>query len=157
MKHSLTLAALVLAITTTSGFARDHGERPDFTTLDADGSGEITLEDFAALRDERFDEIDNNRDGSVDRAEFLAHAQARAARRAGEMFDRMDADGDGVLSQDALASRMGDRGGRGIERMLRRFDADNSGGISAEEFDAAQKRMAGRHDRDHRGERGRGN
>jgi Ca2+-binding EF-hand superfamily protein len=157
MKYTLTLAALVLVTTAASGFARDHGERPDFSTLDADGSGEITLEDFAALRDERFGEIDANQDGSVDRAEFVAHAQARAANRAEEMFDRIDVDGDGVLSLDAVASRMGERSGRGIERMLRRFDADSSGGISAEEFAAAQERMAGRRDRDHTGKRGRGN
>jgi Ca2+-binding EF-hand superfamily protein len=145
MKTIMTIGALALLMTTGAALARDHGERMDFATLDADGSGEITAEDFALLQDQRFGEVDADGDGQVSRAEFLAHAAARAGERAGEMFDRMDADGDGVLSEDAIAARMGGgRRGGGMTRMLERFDTDNSGGISAEEFEAAQARHAER-------------
>ena len=145
MKTMMTIGAVALLLTTGAALAREHGERPDFATLDADGSGEITAEDFALLQDQRFGEVDTDGDGQVSRAEFLAHAAARAGERAGEMFDRLDADGDGMLSEDAIAARMGgERRGGGMTRMLERFDTDNSGGLSAEEFEAAKARFGER-------------
>ena len=143
----ILIASLAIAVGAGAAYAQDRGPRGegmDFETLDADGSGEITPEDIEALRVQRFADFDTNGDGSVSAAEFTAHAQARAAERAAEMFERLDADGDGVLSRDALEGRMGRGPG---ERMLSRFDADNSGGVSAEEFDAAKERFAGRRDK----------
>ncbi len=134
------LAGTGVAIAQDRGFG-PRGEGMTFESLDADGSGEITLEDLEALKAERFAEFDTNGDGSVTAEEFSAHAQARAAERAAEMFARLDADGDGMLSRDVLEGRMGRGPG---ERMLSRFDTDNSGGVSAEEFDAAREMMAER-------------
>lgn len=164
MEHStLKILAASLAILAGTGvaIAQDRGFGPrgegmTFESLDADGSGEITLEDIEALKAQRFAEFDTDGDGAVTIDEFTAHAQSRAAERATEMFARLDADGDGTLSRDVLEGRMG--GGPG-ERMLTRFDTDGSGGISAEEFDAAKERFAERRgmfrDGKHRGE-GRG-
>ncbi|WP_413720642.1 EF-hand domain-containing protein [Silicimonas sp. MF1-12-2] len=143
-----TLKILVATLAITAGVgvaeAQDRGMRGEgmtFEALDADGSGEITLEDLEALKEQRFAQFDADGDGSVTAEEFRAHAQARAAERADEMFARLDADGDGVLSRDVLESRMGRQPG---ERMLSRFDTDNSGGVSAEEFEAAKQQMAER-------------
>ena len=145
MKKALTLttAALIAALGATQLVAQERGERMDFATLDADGSGEITVEDLDALRDNRFADIDTNGDGSVTEAEFVAHAEAKARDRAAQMFDRLDADGDGALSRDVLESRSG-RGGDRMERMLSRVDTDNSGGVSEEEFEVAKERLANR-------------
>lgn len=134
------LAGTGVAVAQDRGFG-PRGEGMTFEALDADGSGEITLEDLEALKAQRFAEFDTDGDGSVTAEEFTEHAQARAAERAAEMFARLDADGDGVLSRDVLEERMGRGPG---ERMLSRLDTDNSGGISAEEFDAAKERMAER-------------
>lgn len=159
-----TLKILIASLAITAGagvaFAQGGGMRGQgmtFETLDADGSGEITAEDFELLKSQRFAAIDLDSDGSVSLEEFTEHAQANAAARASEMFARLDADGDGVLSRDALEGRMG-RGAPG-ERMLSRFDSDNSGGISAEEFEAARERFAerrtgGEHGKGRFGERG---
>lgn len=143
-----TLKILVAALAIAAGVgvaqAQDRGPRGEgmsFETLDVDGSGEITMEDFEALRTQRFAAIDADGDGSVTADEFRAHAQSRAGERADEMFARLDADGDGVLSRDVLESRMGGQPG---ERMLSRFDTDNSGGVSAEEFETARETMAER-------------
>lgn len=132
-----------MAAGTAHAQSRGHGQDWSFEALDVDGSGEITVEDLTALREGHFAEIDSDGDGSVSEAEFVAHAQARSAERATEMFQRMDVDGDGVLSEDAMQGRMGRGGGMGA-RMISRFDADNSGGVSAEEFEAAKERFAGR-------------
>lgn len=143
-----TLKILVASVAIFAGvgasYAQGAGPREGamtFEQFDADGSGEITLEDLETLQAQRFADIDTDGDGSVTSEEFVAHAQSRAADRASEMFARLDADGDGALSRDVLESRMGRGPG---ERMLARFDSDNSGGVSAEEFEAAKERFAER-------------
>lgn len=156
-KTTLSILATVIAVGAGAGIVTAQegprrggpdGERPTFEQLDVDGSGEITTEDMEALRANRFAEIDTNGDGSVSAEEFAAHAEDRAAERAAEMFARLDADGDGMLSRDVLESRGRGDGG---SRMISRADTDNSGGVSAEEFEAAQERMA-----EMRGKRGEG-
>jgi len=137
----LLASALIAVGAGTAVAAGPGGERMDFETLDVDGNGEITAEDIATLRDNRFGEVDADGDGSVTLEEFTAAAGARASERAADMFERLDADGDGVLSRDVLESRGG--GGMG-ERMISRLDTDDSGGVSAEEFEAAKDRMARR-------------
>lgn len=139
------LAVGIIAVSGTMVEARDKGmgaRGMDFTTLDVDGSGEITQEDLDALRANRFSEIDANGDGTVSRDEFMAASAARAGDRAGEMFDRLDADGDGALSRDALEAR--DGRARGAGRLIQRADADGSGGVSEEELAAAMERFAER-------------
>lgn len=146
MKLTMAMAAILLGLGVVSAEAQQRGEERGamaFTDLDVDGSGEITVEDLTQARDNRFAEIDANGDGTVDRDEFLAHAQAKAAEHAGEKFDRLDADGDGALSRDVLEAR--GRGGRGIERMIDRFDSDNSGGVSEAEFEEARAGLRERH------------
>lgn len=145
----LGLTVLMIAAGVGVAHAQERGDRGQMTfeSLDVDGSGEITSEDIDALRAERFAEFDADGDGSVSEAEFVAHAEARAAERAAQMFARLDADGDGTLSRDVLESR-GGRSGLS-DRMISRADTDNSGGVSAEEFEAAKARMA-----EHRGMRG---
>jgi len=150
------VASLILAGTGVA-FAKGHsGEGRaalNFETLDADASGEITIEDLTALRDARFAEMDADGNGNVSEDEFTAVAVAHAAEQAAARFARLDADGDGTLSRDVLEQRRG----RGIsERMISRFDTDNSGGVSAEEFEVAKERLANRGGkrRGHGGERG---
>lgn len=145
---SSTLKILLASVAIIAGVsvAQAQGQGPrgnemTFEALDADGSGEITAEDFEVRRTQRFAELDADGNGSVTAEEFAGHAQAQAALRAAEMFARLDADGDGVISRDVLESRMGNAPG---ERMISRFDTDNSGGISAGEFEATKERFADR-------------
>ena len=140
----IMVTSLAILAGTGVAFAQDRGPRGEgmsFETLDADGSGEITLEDLDALKAQRFAEFDTDGDGMVSSDEFTAHAQARAGERAAQMFARLDADGDGMLSRDVLEARMGRGPG---DRMLSRFDTDRSGGVSADEFEAAKERLAER-------------
>lgn len=123
------------------------GSSMTFEEIDVDGSGEITTEDFAAMRDARFAELDANSDGSISLEEFTASQMARSEERATRMFERLDADGDGALGRDVLESQ---RRGNGGERMISRFDEDGSGGLSAEEFEEARAKMGERR----KGERG---
>jgi Ca2+-binding EF-hand superfamily protein len=146
----LVIGAVAIPALAQSGPGRGQGRSfvPEFTELDVDGNGSISVEDLEAYRTSRFTAVDTDGDGSISRAEFIAERVSQVEERAGAMFDRLDADGDGALSQDAIAAR---RGGRGLdpERMIARFDADEDGVVSEEEFAAAIEQRAER-----RGERG---
>jgi len=137
----VVLASMLIVAGTSVAYAHSKGERPDFETLDVDGSGEITAEDIATLRQNRFSEMDTDGNGSISEAEFVAGASAQSEERATKMFAHLDTDGDGQLGQDTLANA----GKRGMHtRMIERFDTDGSGGVSEEEFAELKKRMRGK-------------
>ena len=72
---------------------------------DTDGDDAVSKEEMKAYREARRKELrekrnpDKNKDGVVDRYEFMAAAEAR--------FERMDKDGDGVISEDEKPRRRG--------------------------------------------------
>ena len=141
MTRNALLAGLgVLALGLTSGAAIAQGAghgRMDFDTLDADGNGQITLEEMEGQREQHFAKIDTNGDGKLDKAEMVADAQARVEANVARMMKRFDKDGDGLLAEDELPGPKGKR----AAKMFERVDRDNSGGISKEEFAAARERM----------------
>lgn len=85
-----------------------------FASADADGNGEVTMEEFSAFieaekkrrqemrRAHMFERLDSNGDGVID-AEETAANNAR-------MFDRMDGNGDGKLD---AADRQKNKKGKG--------------------------------------------
>ncbi|WP_127524404.1 EF-hand domain-containing protein [Mesorhizobium sp. Z1-4] len=110
MRKSVKLA---IAFATLAGMAgsvayakegprRHHGPGGfEFERADADNSGDITFEEFAAAMSQRigFADADANSDGSLTVEEIAAEMQRqRERRRAERMIERFDADGDGVLS-----------------------------------------------------------
>lgn len=76
--------------------------------MDADGNGELTLEEVESGRTKRFAKLDGNADGVVDAAELkariMARMERRAERRVSRMMRRLDADGDGQVSQAEFIS-----------------------------------------------------
>ncbi len=125
-----------LATAANAHGARDGSAR--FEAFDADGNGQITLEEIRARGAARFAEIDANGDGAVSADELKARMDKRADRRIERMIDRLDTNADGALSQSELTAR------RDPAKMMERFDTDASGGISAEEFAEARKAFAKR-------------
>lgn len=148
MKTQILMAALVAGVVMTAGaasaqgFGGEHGERPDFATLDANGDGGITLDELQAQGAARFAEHDTDGDGALSAEELIAAANGRAADRAAQMIARLDANDDGVLQQEEMRPRGGDMGAR----MFGRVDADNDGILTEAEFEAAMDRHG-----DHRG------
>jgi EF hand len=68
-----------------------------------------------AEREARFVAADKNKDGKLDKAEWIASIPAERAAQADQIWStRFDADGDGFVTKEQyLAVRMGPRGGGG--------------------------------------------
>jgi len=140
MKTKILITAILASIVVTAAAAQNAAGRPDFSNLDADGDGGVTLAEMQAHRADRFASTDSNSDGGLSADELIAAANSRAADRAAQMLDRFDANDDGLLQQAELPQRGGDR----AERMFVRIDADGDGSITQAEFDAMKDRMGER-------------
>ena len=154
-------AGAVVAMGGKSGGMMGHGfagmgghrqmEMPAFGDLDANGDGQISVDEVKAHHASRIAEIDTNGDGLISADEMTAHMMSQMQDRMGAMAENMirwrDSDGDGQLSAEELG------GMQGMERMFMHLDENGDGTISAEEFDAIGKMGNGRGMRGH-GKRG---
>jgi len=92
---------------------RGHGPREAMSRLDTDKDGRISRAEATAAEGRmatRFDQMDANKDGYVDRADH----EIRVKQRKDEWFAAADTDKDGKLSRaevDAVKPRHGERGG----------------------------------------------
>lgn len=155
-------ATLALGGMTLSAEARQGrgGEGISFERLDVNGDGVLSMADAEAAMAERFATIDADGNGSISPEEFANQRETARAARAGDMVERLDTDGNGELSAEELAAgrseaRDGERGGkkmargggrRGnpmerLERLIERFDTDGDSALTEAEFDAAVAEM----------------
>lgn len=152
----LTIAALItlgMAGVTYTAMADDHGKRggPDgrLEAVDANQDGNLTKDEFAAQRAEKFSGADTNGDNLVSAEEFEAFAAAERERkreaRITRRFEKLDTNGDGMVSAEEHASHADAR----LDRMFERMDADGDGVITEAEREAMKEKM-----RDRRGKRG---
>lgn len=159
MKYAAIGAAILTTAVAFGGFTSeaqargdDKGPRIEFSEIDTNSDGQISLEEFEAQGDARFASIDADNDGAVTLEELVARAEARDAermeKRISRMFDRMDANEDGKLTQDELQGR------RDPAKMFERIDANSDGVITEEEI-ADMKGKMGKRGGKHKGE-GRG-
>ncbi|MEM6276131.1 MAG: calcium-binding protein [Pseudomonadota bacterium] len=147
MKTTLLIGALAAAVSITALTADARGgpdgPRADFSTLDADGNGEITQAELLAHAQSRFQAADANGDGTLSADEMLAAREnassERFERRISRMIERRDANGNGVLDFGEFGPSEDRRAA-----MFERLDADGSGGISQAELEAAKEARMGR-------------
>ena len=110
MKTALCgLVLCILAAGTTIAGSGDGGGKqgkgprlsPEerFAKLDADGSGEVTLEEFTAMLEKRIAAMKERR-GDKERPDGN-----RTPPPPEKIFERLDANGDGVLTQDEIKNR----------------------------------------------------
>lgn len=149
MKTRLLMAAIIAGMGATMAQAegqRGHGgPRIDFSELDANADGQLTLAEVRNAAATRFAATDTNGDGGLSADEMAARAiaevTANAASRATDMIARMDKNGDGLLQADEMKPR---RGGDRAERMFEHMDEDEDGIVTRAEFDAAVAKMGDR-------------
>ncbi len=154
----LTIAALITLSAGTLAYtamADNHGEKrgPMLEAVDANQDGDISKDEVAAHRAERFVSSDANGDGVVSLEEFEAFATAERERRQEERrarhFARLDANSDGVISADEHAAA-----DSRADRMFERLDTDGDGVITEAEREAAKAKMKDRRGKRRMGRRG---
>lgn len=164
MKQMLMTGTAVILIGLASPvLARGHGpQMPDFASLDADGSGAVSLEELNSAHDAHLSKLDANGDGVVAVEELQAmmaermparapdRVRQRLSDRAQKMLSRADADGDGKVT---LAELRAAKGHQDHARMMSRLDQDGDGELSAQEFAALGDRKGGRRGDRHWGDR----
>lgn len=153
-RTEFTLAAIMALATAAGGSAAiasgkdgmqrgDHGARMEqrFTEMDADKDGKVTPAEMRAYRDARFSKADANGDGKLTVEELDAARQGERMERMQKMVLWLDTDGDGMLSAEEFDPRRG--------AMMSRMDADGDGALSMEEMGEARQRMQHRHGKHH--------
>ncbi|MEL7041735.1 MAG: calcium-binding protein [Pseudomonadota bacterium] len=150
----LTIAALVslgLGAAAFSALADDRRGIGMFERADLNADGNVSKDEIATQRAERFASADTSGDNLVSPEEFeafaIAEREQRAAERRARQFANLDTNGDGLLTAEEHASAGADR----MDKMFDRIDADGDGVISDAERDAAAEKM-----RERRGKRGMG-
>jgi len=96
------------------GMRGGKGGMMQLKRLDADNDGAVTLDEFLKPRQDRFAEMDANKDGFLDADELTARMRQMADQRQRMMMAKLDADGDGKVTREEFdnASRHGRRGMR---------------------------------------------
>ncbi len=165
-RKTLLAFAVLTALSAGTAFAAaqsDTDARSQRTTLDANGDGFIDRSEAARhpRLAERFDRIDDNRDGRLSRDEMpargargrhggahalktldtdgdgrLSRAEAAAAPGYAERFERMDLDRNGYVDRADRQQRMKQRN----DEWFVGADADRNGQLSRAEYDAAHAR-----------------
>jgi Ca2+-binding EF-hand superfamily protein len=141
MKTVLALTALALASAATLSIASPEGGKADrgaamherLKAADTNGDGMISRAEAAALPriNQRFDQIDANKDGQVTAEELHAFHAAHAKHRGAAMFKHLDKDGDGRISKaEATGTRFAER--------FDQADANKDGFVTTEEMKAAR-------------------
>jgi Ca2+-binding EF-hand superfamily protein len=102
------------------GATEDGAKQDHFSSIDTDGDGQITQEEFVAHITKEFSEKDANGDGKIT-ADECGH------------FDQLNTDGDDFISDQEFTD--------GHDAMFKKMDADGSGTISREEMEAQMKKM----------------
>ncbi|MEL6913458.1 MAG: hypothetical protein AAFP13_03050 [Pseudomonadota bacterium] len=132
--------ALALGITGLAAEAEAQGRdrlAPDFSELDGNGDGEVSLAEMRAWGDARFAAADSDGDGALTAEEIFAVREAQSAvrieARIARLIDRADANGNGTLERGEFGP-----GAARVEARFDQLDADGSGGLSPEELAKAR-------------------
>ena len=146
MKKALMLSTLIplaLAVSLPAAAMGPGGgqgpERPAFSELDANGDGQLTLEEMTAHREARFTAADTDGDGNLSRDELIAAAMGRVAERIDAQLEQFDDNEDGMLSANEMDD-MRPRG-PGPEQAFARMDGDGDGVVTEAEFDEMAQMM----------------
>ena len=136
MKKSTKIALTFLALAGAAGsaaFAADRDGRRDgrqgmrFERTDADSSGDISFEEFAAAMKNRVGNADADKDGKMTVGEIASEIERmRAERMARRIVERFDADGDGALTTAEIESRQ--------KKMFALMDRNDDGKIVKDEM-----------------------
>lgn len=128
----LTASALIITLSAGTAIAQKGPLK-----FDLNGDQQISITEFLAGADTRFDETDVNGDGFLSDDERKASREARRQAHADERFAKVDQNGDGQLSKEELQAAKDAR----RDKKIARHDLNGDGTVDDQEREAlkAQK------------------
>ena len=131
----VTAITLILGLTAGTALAKDGGA----LKFDTDGDQQITITEFLAGAEARFNSADENADGFLSDDERQAQRDARREAFKNKRFEKADLNGDGQISKDEL-----DQAGQDKQAKKRAIQDLNGDGTvdEAEKEQARAKREA---------------
>lgn len=141
-RFAIAFLALAGTAATSSLAMAQNGSRGDgmkamqrLEKADADKSGDVTFDEFAAAMNQRFADADGNGDGKMTVAEIADQIlRMRAERAAKRMVERFDTDGDGALTKAEIESRQ--------KKLFALFDRNDDGKIAKDEMQRGHGRKS---------------
>lgn len=126
--RTLIVSALTLTALAAAGTAWAQSSAPAAPGATAPPSGSR----HAERRQQFFDRIDTNRDGTISRAEYQAWVDSR--------FDTLDANRSGTVDADEVATSpaAAARVQRRAEGFVKRYDTSGSGQVTKADFEAKE-------------------
>ena len=138
MKKSVISGMLISGVLCSSLALAGGGSGKFMRYFDTNKDGVVTLDEFEAAMQARFDQMDSDHNGVVSSQEFRDYIKQRRLEHKQERLKSMDTNGDGQVSKDEYLAYQA----RKAEARFARLDANHDGLLSADELD---KRGSHRH------------
>jgi opacity protein-like surface antigen len=130
--RKIFLSALTLTALAAAGTASAATSATSAAPSSTSSTAPAPESRHAERRQQFFDRIDANHDGSISRAEYQAWVDSR--------FDKLDSNGDGSVNADEAATSPAavNRVQRRAEGFVKRYDTTGSGAVSKSDFEAKE-------------------
>lgn len=144
MSKSIKMLLLTGGLLSTSlALAHGHGTGRFMQFFDTNKDGVVTLDEFEAAMQTRFNNMDSDHNGLVSAEEFRHYLQQRRLQHKQARLKKMDSNGDGKVSKDEYLAYMSNRAQARFEHL----DKNHDGMLVADELDRGCK---SRHGHGHR-------
>lgn len=130
MNTSIKTLLLVCGLSSSSLVLAHGGTGRFMQYFDTNKDGVVTLDEFEAAMQNRFNKMDSDHNGTISAAEFREYLQQQRLQHNQVRLKKMDSNGDGKVSKDEYIAYMSKR----AEARFERLDNNHDGMLAADEL-----------------------